>query len=172
MQLSARPSLLVLFVTVVFAASCSDNDDARRSPTQASGLSTSAVTVEATSPMTTAQPVRNPFCPNLPPFTVPVGVTVKLRGSTIVITSISSVFTDSTGRQSPQTMLTQPAVTLPAPGPTPVFCTPTSALVVRTFAFNVGVGCETDHRGTMLVSVQTTDDQGRQRTDQVRVAVN
>ncbi len=127
--------------------------------------------VEAASPAT-AQPVANPFCPGVAPFTLPISVTVRIAGSsTVVINQMRLQFTDSTGRQAPQVTLPMSPVTLTAPGPTMQFGLPTSQLLVRTFTFNVGIGCGTGNKGTAVVTVDAIDDTDRHLTQQVRVVV-
>jgi hypothetical protein len=159
----------VLLATFVLAASCSETDSSR-TPTRPAGISTSTLAVEAAPAV--AQPVDNPFCPGVAPFNVPMKITVRIAGSsTVVINQMRSQFTDSTGRQAALVTLPMLPVTLTAPGPTMQFGLPTSQLLVRTFTFNVGVGCGTGNKGTAIVTVDATDDTGRRLTQQVRVAV-
>jgi hypothetical protein len=165
----SRASLLM--VALVFVASCSDSHSPS-TPTQPARFGKSTLVIEAAA-STVARPVDNPFCPAVAPFNVPMSITVRITGSsTAVIQQIQSQFTDSTGRRAPTVTLPMLPVTLSAPGPTMQFGLPTSQLLVRTFAFNPGVGCGTGNQGTAIVTVDATDDTGRHLTEQVRVAVN
>ena len=169
MQQFARASLLV--VTSALAASCSDTD-ARLGMTEPTAIGTSALKVAAMSATSSAQPVNDPVCPAVAPFKVPLGVVVSTNGSsTVVITSIRAEFTDTTGRRASTMTLATPSVTLPAPGPTPVFGTPTAALFERTFPFVFDVGCETGPIGTVVIIVEGSDHRGRRFSERVTVAV-
>jgi hypothetical protein len=168
MHHSSRASLLI--VVLVFTASCSASDS-QSTPTQPSRFGKSTLVVEAASP-TVARPVANPICPGVAPFNIPMSITVRITGtSTVVINRMTSQFTDSTGRQAALVTLPMLPVTLSAPGPTMQFGVPTSQLSVRTFNFDSGVGCGTGTQGTAVVTVDATDDTGRQLTQQVKVAV-
>jgi hypothetical protein len=157
-------------VLLVLSASCSATDSPS-TPTQPAKFGKSTLVVEAASP-TVARPVDNPMCPSVSPFNVPMSITVRITGSsTAVINQIRSQFTDSTGRQAPQVTLPMLPVTLSAPGPTMQFGVPTSQLLIRTFTFNPGVGCDTGNKGTAIVTVDAIDDTGRHLTQQVSVAV-
>jgi hypothetical protein len=169
MQQSARASLLLL-TAAVLTASCSDTD-ARLSPTEPTGIGTSAVKVAATTATASAQPVNDPVCPAVEPFKVAVGVVVSASGSsTIVITGIRTQFTDTTGRQAPTVTVPMPPVTLPAPGPTPVFGS-AAAVSERTFPIVFGIGCGTGTTGTVIVVVEGSDVRGRRFSEQATVAV-
>jgi hypothetical protein len=162
MDLYARTSLL-LFVAL-FATSCSDTD-ARRLPTGPSGVDEASLEVQPTSATAFAQPVGNSFCPSVAPFNVTFGLSVRTTGrSSAIITGIRAQFTDTSGVRSPQ-------VTLPAPGPTPVFGNVMPAGSGQTFPLILGIGCSTGNRGTLIVIVDTSDGRGRRGTQQVTIAV-
>jgi hypothetical protein len=161
----ARASLLI--VAVLFAASCSDaNEDARLTATQPSLLGTSLVGVTATSSTVFPQPVGNPSCPSVAPFNVSFGVIVRGSvSSDVVITSLRTVFVDTSGRRGQEVTLPMIPVTLPAPGPTLQFGS------ARTFPVTLGIGCGTGPRGTVFIVVETSDNTGRHGSDRVSVAV-
>ena len=154
-------------LSTMLAVSCSDTN-APLSPTDAGG-GASTVVVTATASSTSAQPVSNAFCPAVAPFTVPVGVLVQPTGnSTVVVTSVRMVFTDTAGFQAPAVTIPMPTA-LPAPGPTAVFGT-----VIQggtRFPLSLGIGCGTGTRGTIVIIVETSDSNGRRATNQVTIAV-
>jgi hypothetical protein len=163
MPLYARASLLL--GVVLFTASCSDTD-ARLVTTGPSGIDSASLAVEPTSATAFAEPVGGSICPSVAPFNVRFGLSVTTTDwSSVIITGITAQFTDASGARAPQ-------VTLPAPGPTPVFGSamppPGSA---RMFPLSVGVGCGTDIRGTLIVTVETSDRRGRRGAQHVTIAV-
>ena len=157
--------VLFLVAGVLLTASCSD-DDARLFSMQPSDIGSSSVVLRATSTTAIAKRVSNPFCPSVAPFTVPLDVTVTAAGSTdVIVTGFRLLFTDTEGRQAPQVTLPMLPVTLPAAGPTAQFGS------AQTFPLTLGIGCSTGTRGTVVIIVDTSDDRGRHRTEQVSVAV-
>ena len=82
-------------------------------PTQPSSSSSPlSVGVSTTSPMAVAKRVKNPFCPSVTPFNVPLVVVVQPSGGVgVVVTAIRVQFFDTSGTAALQ-------VTLPAPVPT------------------------------------------------------
>jgi hypothetical protein len=165
----ARVSLLV--AGVLLTASCSDTD-ARLFATQPSAIASSSVVVQASSARAFAQAVANPFCPTINPFTVPLGVTVRAAGSSAIsVIGFRLVFTDVTGRRAPEVTLPMLPVTQPAPGPTAQFGFVLQAGSARTFPLNLGIGCVTGRRGTVVIIVQTSDDDGRHVDEEVVVDV-
>ena len=170
MQQFARAGACVL--AALLTTSCSDTD-ARLGLTEPTSIGSASLKVAATSATTRAQPVDNPACPAVAPFTVPLGVVVSTDGSsTVVITGIRAEFTDTTGRRASTMTVPTPSVTLPAPGPTPVFGTPTAALFERSFPFVFDVGCETGPIGTVVIIVDGSDQRGRRFSERVSVAVH
>ena len=162
MHLYARASLLLL--VVLFITSCSDTD-ASRVTTGPSSVGLASLEVQPTSATALAQPVGNAFCPSVAPFNVPFGLSVRTTGSSSArITGIRAQFTDTSGVRAPQ-------VTLPAPGPTPVFGNEMPAGSVQTFPLILGIGCSTGNRGTLIIIVDTSDGRGRRSAQQVTIAV-
>jgi hypothetical protein len=162
MHLYARASLLL--VVVLFTTSCSDTD-ASRSTIGPSSVGQASLEVQPTSATAVAQPVGNAFCPSVAPFNVAFGLSVRTTGwSSAIITGIRAQFTDTSGVRAPQ-------VTLPAPGPTPVFGNAMPAGSVQTFPLILGIGCSTGNRGTLIIIVDTSDGLGRRGAQQVTIAV-
>jgi hypothetical protein len=162
MHLYARASLL-LFV-VLFTTSCSDTD-APRVTTGPSSVGEASLEVQPTSATAFAQPVGHSFCPSVAPFNVSFGLSVRTTGgSSAIITGIRAQFTDTSGVRAPQ-------VTLPAPGPTPVFGNAMPAGSVQTLPLFLGIGCGTGNRGTLIVIVDTSDSRGRRGAQQVTIVV-
>ena len=162
MHLYARASL---FLFVVFlTTSCSDTD-ARGLITGPSSAAQASLEVQPTSATAFAQPIGNSFCPSVAPFNVAFGLSVRTTGgSSALITGIRAQFTDTSGVRAPQ-------VTLPAPGPTPVFGNAMPAGSVQTFPLILGIGCSTGNRGTIIVIVDTSDGRGRRSAQQITIAV-
>ena len=175
MHHSTRASLFVS--TALFAcllsASCSDTSD-RLGVTQPTDVSESKLTVEAITPNVVAHAGRDSGCPTVSPFNVGIGVLVRATGdSTIIITGISMQFTDSFGIRAPLIPVPGFPVTLPAPGPTQQFGLSTPELLQRSrrFTLDMGIGCGTGKRGTIVVFVDTIDGRGRRGTERVSVTV-
>jgi hypothetical protein len=168
MQILARASRLVSVVlalgVVLLTISCSDTD-ARLSTTGPSAVDSMSLEVKPTSTTAFAQPVSNARCPGVAPFNVAFGLSVRTTGwSSVIVTGIRAQFTDTSGVQSPQ-------VTLPAPGPTPIFGNPNPSGSEHTFPLILGIGCGTGSRGTLIVIVDTSDGRGRRGAHQVAIAV-
>ena len=153
----ARVSLLLS--AVLLTTSCSDTD--ARSPMGPSSIGTASLELQPTSTTTFAQAVANSSCPEVAPFDVPFGFSVKTIGwSSVILTRIRAQFTDSSGVRAPE-------VTLPAPGPTPIFGNATPS----TFPMRLGIGCGTGTRGVLVVIVDASDGRGRHGTGQVTIVV-
>jgi len=168
MQISARASHLVSVVlvlcVVLLTTSCSDTE-ADRSTIGPSTVDPVSLEIKPTSTTAFAQPVSNARCPGVAPFNVAFGLSVRTTGwSSVIVTGIRAQFTDTSGVQSPQ-------VTLPAPGPTPIFGTPNPSGTQHTFPLILGIGCGTGSRGTIIVIVDTSDGRGRRGAHQVAIAV-
>jgi hypothetical protein len=158
----ARASLLL--AVVLCATSCSDTD-ARLSATGPSSVGSASLEVEPTARTAFAQPVRDSFCPSVAPFNVAFGLSVRTTGwSSVIVTGIRAQFTDTSGVRAPQ-------VTLPAPGPTPVFGNAMPSGSAHTFPLNLGIGCGTGTRGTLVVIVEASDGRGRRGSQQVVIVV-
>jgi hypothetical protein len=97
---------------------------------------------------------------------VSFGLITRSTGSTVVITGIRTVFTDTSGIQAPQITLPIIPITLPAPGPTQIFGDSQVTIPLR-----FGIGCFTGREGTALVIVETSDNLGRRGVQQMRVTV-
>ena len=160
-----RHAILPLFaIGLLFAASCSTDAQLDLSTPTPIGAD-SQPTFTASQSVVSAQAVRDPFCPTVNPFSVPINLVVQAGEVGLAVMQISARFTDTVGMQAPQ-------VTLPAPVPTTQFG---SALVAarsqRTFPLILGIGCGTGHIGTVVIFVDTRDDRGRTRSGQVTVVV-
>jgi hypothetical protein len=163
---------VALVTAALLGSSCSDTD-ARSELTQPSFVGGSFVAVTAASSTTFAQPVSNPICPSIAPFTVAFGIIVRANGSSnVIIDSVQFRFTDSSGLQTPPVTLPMPPVTIAAPNPTTQFG---SALVqagsATTVPLNLPIGCGTGNQGTILIIVDMSDDLGRRSSQQVKVTV-
>ena len=110
-----RHRISLLVVVAFLGASCGGTD-AALNPTQPSpSASPLSVGVSTTSPIAVAERVRNPFCPSVAPFNVPLVVVVQPPGGvSVVVTAIRVQFFDTSGTGAPQ-------VTLPGPVPTTQF---------------------------------------------------
>ena len=159
-----RMSLLV--VVAFLGASCSGTD-AVVNPTQPSPTTSPLfVAVSTTSPITVAQKIKNPFCPSVTPFNVPLVVVVQPPGGvSVVVTSIRVQFVDTSGAAAPQ-------VTLPAPVPITQFGSALEqARSGQAFPLTVGIGCGTGNTGNVRILVETRDSQGRTGMGQATVGV-
>jgi hypothetical protein len=161
-QYLVLPTLLVAALT---ATSCGDTE-ARINAMGPSPFGGEALgSVSAFSSVAVAQPVRNPLCPSVAPFSVPVGVVVQANSVDIFVTEIRMQFTDTFGVPMPQ-------VTLPAPVMTTQFGTAlVQARSARSFPLNLHVGCTTARSGILIIVVDTRDNRGRRDSGQVRVTV-
>lgn len=150
---------------LLFVAACG-NMDGQPAATQPTPVGAAPSQMfSASEAVVSAQAVRDPFCPSVDPFRVPVGLVIHAQEVGVLVTQISARFTDAAGMQAPQ-------VTLPAPVPTTQFG---SALVAarsqRTFPVVLGIGCGTGHTGIVTIFVDVRDDLGRMRSGQVSVVV-
>jgi hypothetical protein len=163
-----RISLLV--IAAFLGASCGGTDAAlnltQPTPSTQSSSSPLSVTVSTTSPIAIAQRVNNPFCPSVAPFNVPLVIVVQPNGAVgVVVTAIRVQFFDTSGTGMPQ-------VTLPAPVPTTQFGTALdNARSGQAFPVTFGIGCGTEHTGTVQILVETRDAQGRMGFGRTTVSV-
>ena len=161
-----RHRISLLVVVAFLGASCGGTDDALN-PTQPSRpASPLSVGVSTTSSIVVAERVRNPFCPSVAPFNVPLVVVVQPSDEvSVIVTAIRVQFFDTSGFAAPQ-------VTLPAPVPTTQFGSALdTARSGQGFPVTIGIGCGTGHTGTMRIVVETRDSQGRTAMGQATVGV-
>jgi hypothetical protein len=129
-------------------------------------LGLTAVTFSPQSSTVIAQPVSNPRCPQVAPFNVPFVVVMNPNGTTgVAVTGFHVQFTDSAG-------ITAPQITLPAPVPvTPFGSALVDARADRFFSLSTGVGCRGGQTGTIIVVVDTQDDNGHKGSGRVEFNV-
>jgi hypothetical protein len=142
-RLAALPLLLVM---ALLPASCSsDSPVGSTTPTRFTTGSSVSISAQV---LASQQKVPDP-CPIATPLFVPFLVTVTPGGGVVVVvTSISTQFTDFTG-------VGMPAVTLPAPIPTAQFGTALDqARNAQTFSLGF---CRPLRHGTVAVTVNMRD---------------
>ena len=129
-------------------------------------LGVTAVTFSAQSSTVIAQPVSNARCPQVSPFNVPFVVVMNPNGASgVVVTGFQVQFTDSAGNAAPQ-------ILLPAPIPvTPFGSALADARADKFFQLSTGVGCGVGQTGTIVVVVDTADDQGHKGSGRVQFNV-
>ena len=163
-----RISLLV--IAAFLGASCGGTDAALNltHPTQSTQSSSNplSLSVSTTSPIAVAQRVKNPFCPSVAPFNVPLVIVVQPNGAVgVVVTAIRVQFFDTSGTGMPQ-------VTLPAPVPTTQFGTALeNARSGQVFPVTFGIGCGTGRIGNVQILVEMRDSQGRTAMGRATVSV-
>jgi hypothetical protein len=159
--------LAALTFLAVLAAACGDSDSrptlAGPQPLQLAATTTFAALQPST---LTSELSRGGACPDSQPFRATAGLRVIGDNDTVLaIDSIRLEFFD-------QQRNAAPAVTLTAPVLTRQFG---SALVEarssRTFPIGFGFGCSTGRTGTIVVVVVARDGNGRDRSMQLRAAV-
>jgi hypothetical protein len=163
--MSQHTALPVLLGAALLAASCNAGGPAApTTSTQFVAASSVSISAKALAPVKVASA---PDCPTVTPFIVPLVVTVMPTGTVfVVVTGITTQFTDFTGVQ-------MPPVTLTAPVPITQFGTALDeSRNPQTFSFNVGFGCGRTNGGTLAVTVSTRDSMGRNATATTTVAVN
>jgi hypothetical protein len=160
-----RYQISLLVFAAFLPASCGGSD-APPNVTQPTPFSTaSKVSVSTTSSLALAQPVNNPRCPSVAPFSVPLVIVVQPDVSTVVVTGIRMQFFDTSGMSMPQ-------VTLPAPVPTTQIGTALAdARSAKVFPVTLGIGCGTGHLGDVQILVETRDAQGRTGSGRASVTV-
>jgi len=164
--------LSVLLVSLFLLNGCRTKDVTPTGPTGTAGVKTQSLTaalpaaLSVTPATVIAQPVRNPFCPSVAPFTAPFLLVVQNGDVAVSITAITLRFTDNSGAG-------MPPVTLPAPMITARFgSTLLPPQATRTFPLSFGLGCGTGPTGTLVVTVGTRDADGKAGTSQIGVAVH
>lgn len=161
-----RSTVLPLFAGgLLLAASCSNMDARVGVPAPTPVGADAAPNFSASESVVSTQAIRDPFCPSVGTFGVPIGLVIQAGDVGLFVTEIRMRFTDTFGGRMPD-------VTLPAPVMTTQFG---SALVAarsaRTFPLFLGIGCGIGRTGTVVIFVDTRDDRGRTRSGQVTVVV-
>ena len=163
-----RPRICIcgpmLFLSMLFIASC----DARPDMTQPTTFSSaSSISLGATSATAIAQRVSDFQCPAISPFSVPIVVVVQSNAAAgFVVTEMRLQFVDVSGARMPQ-------VTLPAPLPTTQFGSALDATrAAQAFPVTLGIGCGTGHTGNLAIFVDTRDMLGRRGSAQTTVIVH
>jgi hypothetical protein len=157
----------LLLAGAVVSASCDDNKYPTNPATFGyNPLGLTAVTFSAQSSTVVAQPVSNARCPQVAPFNVPFVVVMNPNGATgVTVTGFQVQFTDSAGHSLQQ-------VVLPAPNPvTPFGSALADARGDRFFNLSTGIGCGVGQTGTIVVVVDTSDDQGHKGSGKVQFNV-
>ena len=164
--LSRHIACVMLLAAAVASASCE-----KKYPTEPisfgyNPLGSTAVTFSAQTSTVFAQPVPNPRCPQVSPFNVPFVVVMNPNGATnVVVTGFRVQFTDTAGTSLQQ-------VVLPAPNPvTPFGSALADARADRFFNLTTGIGCGVGQTGTIVVVVDTSDDQGHKGSGRVQFSV-
>ena len=157
----ARASLLV--AAVLLTTSCSDTDV--RLTTSPSSVGAASLEIVPTASTAFAQAAGDSACPGVPPFTVAFGFSIKTTGwSSVLVTRVRAQFTDSSGLRAPE-------VTLPAPGPTPIFGSSMLPGASHSFPLTLGIGCGTGTRGTLIIVVDASDGGSHRGSGQMAIAV-
>jgi hypothetical protein len=164
--LSRRLAYALLVAAAVASASCE-----KKYPTEPitfgyNPLGLTAVSFSAQSSTVFAQPVSNARCPQVAPFNVPFVVVMNPNGTSgVVVTGFQVRFTDTAGNTAPQ-------ITLPAPIPvTPFGSALADARGDKFFSLTTGIGCGVGQAGTIVVVVDTADDQGHKGSGRVQFNV-
>ena len=164
--LCRRVACALLLGAAIASASCE-----KKYPTEPitfgyNPLGLTAVTFSAQSSTVFAQPVSNARCPQVAPFNVPFVVVMNPNGATgVVVTGFNVRFTDSAGNSAAE-------ILLPAPIPvTPFGSALADARGDRFFNLTTGIGCGVGQTGSIVVVVDTSDDQGHKGSSKVRFNV-
>ena len=148
---------------LVVTAGC-DTEPGALNPTPLRSSVSTIVNIQPS--VVSAESIDRPSCPTLPPFAGSLSLIVLATGEeALAVRQVQMTFTDTTG-------LTAPQVTLPAPVLTRQFgSTLIEARSQRTFPLVFPFGCGTLRTGTLVVVVVVGDDQQRETTREMRVAV-
>lgn len=154
-------------VTLLFASAACDGDMKEPRVTNPTPLATMGVSrnVSVQPSILTAQAVRQPSCPLVPPFVGSLGVEIQAVDFPLSLSRVHMTFTDSAG-------LSAPTVTLPAPVLTRQFgSTLVEARSRRIFPFTFPFGCDARPPGRLVVVVVISDRAGRETTTEIPVRV-
>jgi len=152
---------LILVATLV-AAGC-DSSHTSTAPTAFEKTSGPSVTAAASVPA--QQTTTFGFCPVVAPFAATIGVVVVAGDVNVIVTSITTQFTDLNHVQLPM-------ILLPAPIPTAqIGSNLVQARSGVTFPVTVNFGCGTASTGTVAMSVHLTDANGASSVKNLSVAV-
>ena len=161
MRKSIASLAAIIALTVTFGC-----DGTERGVLDPTPLGTSSSTLGVHSSIVSVQSIGQPFCPTLPPFVGSLNLIVQATGDlALSLSQVRMTFTDTVG-------LSAPSVTLPAPVLTRQFgSTLIEARSQRAFPITFPFGCGTRRTGTLVVIVVTRDEEGREKTSEVRAAV-
>jgi hypothetical protein len=153
---------LILAGALIPALAGCETTNAPTVPTKLESSATASVSAPSS---VQAQQTTFFFCPTVTPLTATIGVVVAAGNVSLVVTSITSQFTDVNHVQLP-------TITLPAPVPTAQIGSDlVQARSAVTFPVTVGMGCGTAKTGTVAIGVQMTDANGVQSTQHLTVNV-
>jgi len=125
----------------------------------------STASISALSDSIVAQPVPQPLCPTVSPFTVPFVVVVTTDGSAgFVVNNFTMNFTDIAGTH-------QPSITVPAPVPIQEFGTELANARDLRFPLSLGVGCGVGRSGVLVVGFDGTNPNGKKSSGQTKITV-
>ena len=164
-----KTASLAAALAVVVTSACNGNEVAFLEPAPFGGPGGAAFGSSTLGVHASAVRVRSVgqfACPTLPPFLGAFDLIVQAPGDlSVSLRSVRMTFIDSTG-------LTAPSVTLPAPVLTQQFGTTlVQARSDRAFSLTFPFGCVTRRAGTLVVFVVISDEDGREKTAEVRAAV-
>jgi len=153
---------LILAATILPVLAACETTQAPTAPTALESRADASVT--AASPVQ-AQQTTFSSCPTVSPFTATIGIVVLAGNVNVLVTSITSQFTDVNN-------VRLPTITLPAPVPTAQIGTAlVQARSGMTFPISVNFGCGTASTGTVLMGVHLTDANGVQSVRNLSVNV-
>ncbi len=158
----------LLIGAALITVSCGDSNSPTTPTTfgpAGSTASSSTATISTLSDNIVAQPVPQPFCPTVSPFTVPFVVVVSSNGSAgFVVNNFTMNFTDIAGTHLP-------SVTVPAPVPIQEFGTELTNARDLRFPLSLGIGCGVGRSGVLVVSFDGTDQRGKKSSGNVKINV-
>jgi len=151
----------LLLAATLIATGC-ESSHTSTAPTAFQTKSGPSVSAAASVP---AQQTSFSFCPEVTPFASTIGVVVVAGNVNVVVTSITTQFTDSNHVQLPM-------ITLPAPIPIAQFGSDlVQARSGVTFPVTVNFGCGTTSTGTVALTVHLQDANGVSTVHNLSVGV-